>query len=168
MSIIKHVTLQNIVAHDFRYDPHTWLFYRLLRLCNNNYNTAQQLPTTNSKKFNPITKPVDYFQRKPDSHNKQHNLISHICSISKNSHEAACNVSLRTAKTCKPSHYMLKTCTSCKRIVAGLNLFLSNNIHLIINVVLFQIGSLGLYVASQATAPSLVAFYKVHCLKLGK
>ena len=24
MSIIKHVTLQKIVAHDFRYDPHTY------------------------------------------------------------------------------------------------------------------------------------------------
>ena len=26
MSIIKHVTLQKIVAHDFRYDPRTYVF----------------------------------------------------------------------------------------------------------------------------------------------
>ena len=27
LSIIKHVTLQKIVAHDFRYDPRTYLLH---------------------------------------------------------------------------------------------------------------------------------------------
>ena len=29
MSIIKHVTLQKIVAHDFRYDPRNWTSYQV-------------------------------------------------------------------------------------------------------------------------------------------
>ena len=32
MSIIKHVTLQKIVAHDFRYDPRTVVGYQLSSL----------------------------------------------------------------------------------------------------------------------------------------
>ena len=33
MSIIKHVTLQKIVAHDFRYDPHIFLMDGLMDDC---------------------------------------------------------------------------------------------------------------------------------------
>ena len=32
MSIIKHVTLQKIVAHDFRYDPHISISYMKTRI----------------------------------------------------------------------------------------------------------------------------------------
>ena len=35
MSLIKHVTLQKIVAHDFRYDPRKFVPMHALRTCGN-------------------------------------------------------------------------------------------------------------------------------------
>ena len=41
MSIIKHVTLQKIVAHDFRYDLRTYVYKYTLRTYNNCFSTTK-------------------------------------------------------------------------------------------------------------------------------
>ena len=54
MSIIKHVTLQKIVAHDFRYDPRNINLMLKLQICYTEITNLLRF-TTNIRKFHSQT-----------------------------------------------------------------------------------------------------------------
>lgn len=57
--------------------------------------------------------------------------------------------------------------TWCYHMVSGLNLFLSNNICLLINIVPVKVVSLGLYTARPVITPQCKVFHDMFCLSLG-
>ena len=62
MSIIKNVTLQKIVAHDFRYDPRT--FNTTSKWVTYNKNMENNNKDRNSNRVTlKISEPVTFFQR---------------------------------------------------------------------------------------------------------
>ena len=59
MSTIKHVTLQKIVAHDFRYDPRKYLLLKSLILTRYDMKSAKRTKKIRLKKiFVEVDKPT--------------------------------------------------------------------------------------------------------------
>ena len=54
MSIIKHVTLQKIVAHDFRYDPRICVYFNARTFCISNGKTNDFGPNGSRHSWNVI------------------------------------------------------------------------------------------------------------------
>jgi len=67
LSIIKHVTLQKIVAHDFRYDPHISCEVNFILMYINNYDEEQELHFVNTKLVIDLYDQVMIFSSPPKS-----------------------------------------------------------------------------------------------------